>query len=311
MTQTILVTGGGGFLGSHLCESLLAKGFYVIALDNFYSSSPENVLSLKSEPRFELIRHDVCFPFYFECDYIVNLACPASPVHYQRDPVQTLKTNVSGSINALGMAKRLKIPILQASTSEIYGDPKEHPQKESYWGNVNPVGPRSCYDEGKRCAETLFMDYHRQHSLKTKIIRIFNTYGPHMSISDGRVVSNFICQALSGRPLTIYGDGSQTRSFCYVKDLVEGIQKVLFSGDAGCIYNLGNTSEVSVGYLAQMIINLTESSSEIVYKSLPTDDPLIRRPDTLNVETDLGWRASTSLEEGLLPTIDYFRKVLK
>lgn len=310
MAQIILVTGGGGFLGYHLCKSLLEKGFYVIALDNFYSSSPENVLSLKSEPRFEIIRHDVCFPFYFECDYIVNLACPASPIHYQRDPVQTLKTNVSGSINALGLAKRLRIPILQASTSEIYGDPNEHPQKEDYWGNVNPVGPRSCYDEGKRCAETLFMDYHRQHSLNTKIIRIFNTYGPNMSVSDGRVVSNFICQALSGRPLTVYGDGSQTRSFCYVKDLVAGIEKVLFDADAGCIYNLGNASEMSVGSLAHMIIDLTESSSEIVYKPLPTDDPLIRKPDTRNIETDLGWRARTSLEEGLLPTVDYFRKVL-
>lgn len=311
MSETVLVTGAAGFLGSHLCERLLRDGNYVLAVDNFYSSNPKNIKHLRNDPSFELLRHDVCFPLYLECDFVFNLACPASPVFYQLDPVQTVKTCVLGTINGLGMAKRLGIPFFQASTSEIYGDPLEHPQPEEYWGNVNPVGTRSCYDEGKRCAETLVMDYHRQHKLNTRIVRIFNTYGPKMAVNDGRVVSNFICQALRDEPITIYGDGSQTRSFCYVDDLIEGFMLVKKKGNAGSIFNLGNDAEISVSVLAKIIIDLVGSSSSIEYRDLPTDDPSVRKPELSRAKKVLNWSARISLEDGLIETIDYFKRSLK
>ena len=306
----ILVTGGAGFIGSHLCLQLLNSGHEVLCADNFYTSSKTNILSLFDYKNFELLRHDITFPLYVEVDQIYNLACPASPVHYQRDPVQTTKTNVHGAINVLGLAKRLKARIFQASTSEVYGDPDIHPQIESYWGNVNPIGVRSCYDEGKRCAETLFFDYHRQHSLEIKVARIFNTYGPNMAVNDGRVVSNFIIQALKCRDITIYGDGSQTRSFCYVSDLVEGIIKLMNSpAEITGPVNLGNPGEFSISELAGKIIELTNSSSEIVYKDLPSDDPVQRQPDISKARKILDWVPVVDLEAGLLKTIDYFKSI--
>lgn len=306
--KTILVTGGGGFLGSHLCERLLGQGNDVICVDNFFTGNKDNIRHLLSRPNFELIRHDITFPLYLEVDAIYNLACPASPIHYQHDPIQTTKTSVLGSINMLGLAKRLNIPILQASTSEVYGDPKEHPQKESYWGNVNPIGPRSCYDEGKRAAETLFYDYRQQLGLDSKIVRIFNTYGPRMSANDGRVVSNFIVQALLNKDITIYGNGSQTRSFCYVDDLINGIIKMMetpkdFFGPV----NLGNPDEFTIKQLAELVIELTGSKSKLVYKKLPKDDPLQRKPDISIAKDVLNWKPKIKLEEGLKSTIEYFR----
>ena len=308
--QTILVTGGGGFIGSHLCEYLLARGNDVICLDNFFTGSKNNIRHLLANPSFELIRHDVTIPIELEVDAIYNLACPASPIHYQHDPVQTIRTNVLGAMNMLDLARRLRIPILQSSTSEIYGDPKEHPQLESYWGNVNPIGVRSCYDEGKRCAETLFFDYHRQYNLPIKVVRIFNTYGPRMLPNDGRVVSNFIVQALKGEPLTIYGDGSQTRSFCCVSDLVAGLEAMMltpptFTGPV----NLGNPGEFTVRELAETIIRITGSKSEIIYKPLPQDDPARRKPDVSFARELLGWTPEIALEDGLRQTIDYFRNL--
>ena len=308
--QTILVTGGGGFIGSHLCELLLSRGNDVICLDNFFTGSKNNIRHLLANPSFELIRHDVTIPIELEVDAIYNLACPASPIHYQHDPVQTIRTNVLGAMNMLDLARRLRIPILQSSTSEIYGDPKEHPQLESYWGNVNPIGVRSCYDEGKRCAETLFFDYHRQYNLPIKVVRIFNTYGPRMLPNDGRVVSNFIVQALKGEPLTIYGDGSQTRSFCCVSDLVAGLEAMMRTPNriTGPI-NLGNPGEFTVRELAETIIRITGSKSKIVYRPLPQDDPSRRRPDIALAQKTLGWSPKVSLEEGLRLTIDYFRNL--
>lgn len=305
--KKILVTGGAGFVGSHLCEALLAQGHEVICLDNFYTGSRENIGHLNSNPRFEVICHDVCFPFYTQVDEIYNLACPASPVHYQNDPVQTTKTNVSGAINMLSLAQRTNAKILQASTSEVYGDPHVHPQKEAYWGNVNPIGLRACYDEGKRCAETLFFDYHRQHGVKIKVARIFNTYGPRMHPNDGRVVSNFIVQALQNRPITIYGKGSQTRSFCYVSDLVEGLVALMNSPDPflGPV-NLGNPSEFTMLELAHKILELTHSQSDLVYYPLPSDDPKQRQPDIMIASEVLGWKPLIPLAEGLKKTIDYF-----
>ena len=308
--QTILVTGGGGFIGSHLCELLLSRGNDVICLDNFFTGSKNNIRHLLSNPSFELIRHDVTIPIELEVDAIYNLACPASPIHYQHDPVQTIRTNILGAMNMLDLARRLRIPILQSSTSEIYGDPKEHPQRETYWGNVNPIGVRSCYDEGKRCAETLFFDYHRQYGIPIKVVRIFNTYGPRMLPNDGRVVSNFIVQALKGEPLTIYGDGSQTRSFCCVSDLVAGLEAMMltpasFTGPV----NLGNPGEFTVRELAEAIIRITGSKSEIIYRPLPQDDPSRRRPDIALAQKTLGWSPKVSLEEGLRLTIDYFRNL--
>ena len=307
MRKRILVTGGAGFVGSHLCERLLKDGSEVLCLDNFYTGRKANVVILPSNPYFEIMRHDICFPVYVECDEIYNLACPASPIHYQLDPVQTVKTAVHGAINMLGLAKRLKIKILQASTSEVYGDPTIHPQPESYWGNVNPIGLRSCYDEGKRCAETLFFDYHRQHNLKIKVARIFNTYGPRMYPNDGRVVSNFIMQALKGEDITVFGDGSQTRSFCYIDDLIDGLIKFMDSPDAftGPV-NLGNPIEVSILNMAQKIIGLTGSKSKIVFKPLPLDDPKQRQPDITLAEKELGWKPLVGLENGLKRTIEYF-----
>ena len=303
----ILVTGGGGFLGSHLCERLLADGHYVIALDNFYTSSPENVLSLKDHPSFELIRHDVTIPIFLEVDGIFNLACPASPIHYQRDPVQTLKTSVHGAINMLGLAKRTKARIFQASTSEIYGDPEVDPQSESYWGRVNPIGIRACYDEGKRAAETLFFDYHRQHNVDIRVARIFNTYGPRMAVNDGRVVSNFIVQALKDSDITIYGDGTQTRSFCYVDDLIEGLISLFFADKIYEPVNLGNPQPITMLELAAEIIRLTNSSSKIVFKPLPGDDPKDRRPDVSKAKELLKWEPGIDRIEGLKSTIEYFR----
>jgi len=307
----VLVTGGAGFLGSHLCERLLADGCDVICVDNFFTGSKENVTHLLENHRFELMRHDVTFPLYVEVDQIYNLACPASPIHYQHDPVQTTKTSVLGAINMLGLAKRTKARIFQASTSEVYGDPHVHPQVESYWGNVNPIGPRSCYDEGKRCAETLFFDYHRQHGLEIKVARIFNTYGPRMHFNDGRVVSNFIVQALKGKPITIYGDGSQTRSFCYVDDLIDGILK-LMSSPADLIgpVNLGNPCEFSMIELAEMIKAITGSSSQVLHKPLPSDDPKKRKPDIIQAKTYLEWSPTVNLEIGLLKTVRYFEQFL-
>jgi len=311
MRKRILVTGGAGFLGSHLCERLLERGHDVICVDNFFTGTRDNVASLLGNPHFELIRHDVTFPLYLEIDEIYNLACPASPIHYQYDPVQTTKTSVHGAINMLGLAKRVKAKILQASTSEVYGDPKVHPQREDYWGNVNPIGLRSCYDEGKRCAETLFFDYHRQHGLRIKVARIFNTYGPRMHPSDGRVVSNFIVQALTGALITLYGDGSQTRSFCYVDDLVAGLIALMETGDdiIGPI-NLGNPGEFSIATLARTIVELAGSRSEIVFRPLPSDDPLQRQPDITRASAVLGWTPTIPLHQGLATTIAYFRALL-
>ena len=306
-----LVTGGAGFIGSHLCERLLDRGDEVLCVDNFYTGRRGNVSHLLSNPSFELARHDICFPLYAEVDEIFNLACPASPIHYQFDPVQTTKTSVHGSINMLGLAKRVKAKILQASTSEIYGDPTVHPQTEDYWGNVNPVGPRSCYDEGKRCAETLFFDYRRQHHLPIKVARIFNTYGPRMHPNDGRVVSNFIIQALRNHDITVYGDGSQTRSFCYVDDLVDGLIRLMETSDdvTGPI-NLGNPVEFTIRALAEKTIALIGSSSKIVHQPLPLDDPKQRQPNISRAQELLGWEPKVQLEEGLLKAIDYFDRML-
>jgi len=309
--RRVLVTGGAGFLGSFLCERLLERGDEILCADNFFTGTRHNIEHLIGHPRFELMRHDVTFPLYVEVDEIYNLACPASPIHYQHDPVQTTKTSVHGAINMLGLAKRLRARILQASTSEIYGDPAVHPQTEDYWGNVNPIGLRSCYDEGKRCAETLFFDYNRQHGLEIKVARIFNTYGPRMHPNDGRVVSNFIVQALKGEPLTIYGDGSQTRSFCYVSDLIEGLVALMDSppGYLGPV-NLGNPNEFTVKALAERIIALSGSSSKIVAHPLPTDDPRQRKPDISRARDDLGWEPTIQLDEGLTQTIAYFEGLL-
>ncbi|PWC87644.1 UDP-glucuronic acid decarboxylase family protein [Azospirillum sp. TSO5] len=306
--KRVLVTGGAGFLGSHLCDRLLAAGNDVLCVDNFFTGSRDNVLHLLDNPHFELMRHDVTFPLYVEVDEIYNLACPASPIHYQHDPVQTTKTSVHGAINMLGLAKRVRARIMQASTSEIYGDPAVHPQPEEYWGNVNTIGPRACYDEGKRCAETLFFDYHRQHKLDIKVIRIFNTYGPRMHPNDGRVVSNFIIQALKGEPITIYGDGQQTRSFCYVDDLIEGFLRFMDTpaGVTGPI-NLGNPGEFTMLELAEKVIRLTRSNSKIVHKPLPQDDPKQRQPDIAKARALMEWEPVVSLEEGLARTIAYFR----
>ncbi len=309
--KRILITGGAGFIGSHLCERLLQDGNEVLCVDNFYTGRKDNILHLLKNPYFEIIRHDICFPLYVEVDEIYNLACPASPVHYQFDPVQTTKTAVHGSINMLGLAKRLKIKILLASTSEVYGDPKIHPQPETYWGNVNPIGPRACYDEGKRCAETLFFDYHRQHKLRIKVARIFNTYGPRMHPNDGRVVSNFIVQALKGEDITVYGKGLQTRSFCYIDDLIDGLIKLMNSPDdfTGPV-NLGNPVEITILELAEMIIRLTGSRSKIIFTPLPQDDPMQRMPDITLAKKMLNWNPTTGIEEGLLKTIDYFRSII-
>lgn len=308
----VLVTGGAGFLGSHLCDRLIDSGHDVLCVDNFFTGQKANVAHLLGKPNFELMRHDVTFPLYVEVDRIFNLACPASPIHYQHDPVQTTKTSVHGAINMLGLAKRLRARILQASTSEVYGDPEIHPQIESYWGKVNPIGIRSCYDEGKRCAETLFFDYWRQHGLQIKVMRIFNTYGPRMHPNDGRVVSNFIVQALKGEPITIYGDGSQTRSFCYVDDLIEGMLRLMdtpadFTGPV----NIGNPGEYTMLQLAQTVIDLTGSKSTLIFKPLPADDPKQRRPDISLAQEKLGgWEPKVALEDGLKETIAYFRKTL-
>ncbi len=306
--KRILVTGGAGFLGSHLIDRLIEQGHDVICVDNLFTGAKRNIEHLLNNPRFEFMRHDVTFPLYVEADEIYNLACPASPVHYQHDPVQTTKTSVHGAINMLGLAKRLKCKIFQASTSEVYGDPDVHPQTEEYWGNVNPIGARSCYDEGKRCAETLFFDYHRQHGLNVKVARIFNTYGPRMHHADGRVVSNFIVQALQGEPITIYGDGSQTRSFCYVDDLVSGFIKLMESpADVTGPINLGNPGEFTIKELAEKVIAMTGSSSELVFHDLPQDDPKQRRPNISKADALLNWQPAIPLETGLEKTIDYFR----
>ena len=306
--KRILVTGGAGFLGSHLCERLLAQGHDVLCVDNFFTGTKSNVAHLMTQPRFELLRHDVTFPLYVEVDHIYNLACPASPIHYQFDPVQTTKTSVHGAINMLGLAKRVKAKILQASTSEVYGDPEIHPQKESYWGRVNPIGLRSCYDEGKRCAETLFFDYWRQHHVLIKVVRIFNTYGPRMHPDDGRVVSNFIIQALKGQEITVYGDGTQTRSFCFVDDLVEAMLRTMDTPDefAGPI-NIGNPTEFTMLELAELVLKMTRAKSKLVFKPLPSDDPRQRQPDISLAQELLGWSPTTELEQGLERTIRYFR----
>jgi UDP-glucuronate decarboxylase len=311
-TKKILVTGGAGFLGSHLCERLLQQGHEVLSADNYFTGSRENISHLLDNHRFEVMRHDVTFPLYVEVDEIYNLACPASPVHYQFDPVQTTKVSVHGAINVLGLAKRVKAKILQASTSEVYGDPQIHPQQESYWGNVNPIGSRSCYDEGKRCAETLFFDYRRQHNLGIKVARIFNTYGPRMHPNDGRVVSNFIIQALQNQPITLYGDGCQTRSFCFVDDLIEGLIRLMGTPHeiTGPV-NLGNPVEFTIKQLAEKIISLTDSKSEIVYKPLPDDDPKQRQPNISLAKQVLDWEPRVQLEEGLVQTIAYFEKLLQ
>ena len=309
--KRIAVTGGAGFLGSHLCERLLQDGHEVLCIDNYFTGSKENIRHLLDNKRFELIRHDVTFPLYIEVDEIYNLACPASPIHYQHDPVQTTKTSVHGAINMLGLAKRIKAKIFQASTSEVYGDPDIHPQPESYWGNVNPIGIRSCYDEGKRCAETLFFDYHRQHNLRIKVARIFNTYGPRMHPNDGRVVSNFIVQALQNKPITVYGEGTQTRSFCYVDDLIEVFVRLMNSPDnfTGPV-NTGNPGEFTFLELAEKIIAMTQSQSTISFVTLPADDPKQRRPNITLAREKLGWEPKITLEEGLRPTIEYFAKIL-
>ena len=311
MTRSVLVTGGAGFLGSHLCEQLLSQGHEVLCLDNFFTGSKRHIAHLLDNPDFELIRHDITFPLYVEVDEIYNLACPASPIHYQRDPVQTTKTSVHGAINVLGLTKRLRCKVFQASTSEIYGDPHQHPQKESYWGNVNPIGPRSCYDEGKRCAETLFFDYHRQHGLRIKVARIFNTYGPRMQPDDGRVVSNFIVQALRREPITIYGNGTQTRAFCYVDDMVEGFVRLMSTQDdfTGPL-NVGNPHEFTINELAEKILTITGSRSKIIHKPLPADDPRQRQPDISMAKQVIGWSPTVSLEQGLQKTIAYFDQLL-
>jgi len=310
--KRILVTGGAGFLGSHLCDRLVQHGYDVICLDNFFTGDKKNIYHLLSRPNFELVRHDVTFPIYLEVDEIYNLACPASPIYYQKDPIQTTKVNVLGAINMLGMAKRVGAKILQASTSEIYGDPEVHPQPESYWGRVNPIGPRSCYDEGKRCAETLFFDYYQQNNVPIRVVRIFNTYGPRMSCNDGRVISNFIVQAIRGDDITVYGDGSHTRSFCYVDDLIEGMWRMMHdSGDFIGPVNLGNPEEYTILQLAETIIAMTGSKSKIVYKPLPENDPTRRKPDTALAREKLGWTPEIPLETGLARTIDYFRNELQ
>ena len=311
MKRRVLVTGGAGFLGSHLCERLLDEGAEVLCLDNYFTGNKNNIIKLFDNPAFELIRHDITFPLYVEVDEIYNLACPASPIHYQHDPVQTTKTSVHGAINMLGLAKRVNAKIFQASTSEVYGDPEVHPQVESYWGNVNPIGLRACYDEGKRCAETLFFDYHRQHNLRIKVGRLFNTYGPRMHPNDGRVVSNFIVQALQGIPITIYGDGSQTRSFCYVDDLINLFILFMASRDelTGPM-NMGNPKEFTILELAENVVEMIGSSSEIVFKELPSDDPKQRSADISIARKEFGWEPKTQLKEGLRHTIDYFDKLL-
>jgi UDP-glucuronate decarboxylase len=312
VSKRVLVTGGAGFLGSHLCERLLRDGHDVLCVDNYFTGRKDNIAHLLGNPRFEAMRHDITFPLYVEVDEIYNLACPASPVHYQFDPVQTTKTSVIGAINMLGLAKRTGAKIMQASTSEVYGDPTVHPQTEDYRGNVNPLGPRACYDEGKRCAETLFFDYHRQHRVRIKVVRIFNTYGPRMHPNDGRVVSNFIVQALRGEDVTLYGDGGQTRAFCYVDDLIEGFVRLMGTGDdeTGPI-NIGNPHEIPVRELAERIIRLTGSRSQIVYRPLPTDDPLQRCPDITKARNVLGWEPRVELDAGLQRTIDYFDALLR
>lgn len=310
--KRILVTGGAGFLGSHLCERLLADGNEVICMDNYFTGAKQNIQPLLDNPAFELMRHDVTFPVYLEVDEIYNLACPASPIHYQHDPVQTTKTSVHGAINMLGLAKRTGAKIFQASTSEVYGDPKIHPQNESYWGHVNPIGFRSCYDEGKRCAETLFFDYHRQHNLRIKVGRIFNTYGPRMHPADGRVVSNFIMQALTGEPITIYGEGQQTRSFCYCLDLIEAFVRIMATGDdfTGPV-NIGNPDEFTIRQLAEKVIEMTGSSSKLEFRDLPSDDPTQRRPDISLAKEKLDWEPTVKLDEGLAKTIEYFDQLLR
>ena len=312
LRKRVLVTGGAGFLGSHLCERLLDEKCDVLCVDNFYTGSKRNIAHLLGDTYFELVRHDITFPLYLEVDEIYNLACPASPIHYQEDPVQTTKVNVHGSINMLGLAKRIKAKILQASTSEVYGDPAVHPQPETYFGNVNCIGPRSCYDEGKRCAETLFFDYYRQHNLKIKVARIFNTYGPRMHLNDGRVISNFIVQALKGKPLTIYGNGNQTRSFCYVDNLIEGLIRLMNTGDdvTGPI-NLGKPGEFKILELAEKVMDLTNSKSEIIFKPMQIDDPMQRKPDITLAREYLGWEPEVALEEGLKKTIAYFEELLR
>ena len=311
MKHRTLVTGGAGFIGSHLCERLLKEGHDVLSVDNYFTGAKNNIREFLANPMFEAMRHDITFPLYVEVDRIFNLACPASPIHYQHDPVQTTKTSVHGAINMLGLAKRLKARILQASTSEVYGDPEIHPQTEDYWGRVNPIGIRSCYDEGKRCAETLFYDYHRQHRLDIKVVRIFNTYGPKMALNDGRVVSNFIVQALRGDDITIYGDGSQTRSFCYVDDMVEGLMRMMdspshFTGPV----NIGNSNECTIGELAERIVRLCHSRSRLIFKPLPEDDPRQRQPDIKLAQSQLGWEPKVTLEDGLENTIRYFKLTL-
>ena len=309
--KRVLITGGAGFLGSHLCERLVAEGFEVLCVDNCFTGTRQNIFHLLNKPNFEFIRHDITFPLYLEVDEIYNLACPASPIHYQFDPVQTTKTSVHGAINMLGLAKRVKAKILQASTSEVYGDPDVHPQPETYWGRVNPIGPRSCYDEGKRCAETLFFDYYRQHNLKIKVARIFNTYGPRMHPNDGRVVSNFIVQALKNRDITVFGDGTQTRSFCYVDDLIQGLIRMMSGPDdfTGPV-NLGNPDEFTILELAKKIVEITNSKSKIVFKPLPQDDPMQRRPDISLAKEKLKWQPAVKLDQGLKKTIKYFDTIL-
>jgi UDP-glucuronate decarboxylase len=312
LNKRVLVTGGAGFIGSHLCERLLEQGNQVLCVDNFFTGTRRNIGHLLDNRDFELLRHDITFPLYVEVDEIYNLACPASPIHYQFDPVQTTKTSVVGAINMLGLAKRLKVPVLQASTSEVYGDPHVHPQPEAYWGNVNPIGPRSCYDEGKRCAETLFFDYRRQHKLPIKVVRIFNTYGPNMHPNDGRVVSNFVVQALTGQDITIYGEGQQTRSFCYVDDLVAGIMKLMDTPEevTGPV-NIGNPVEFTMIELANLVVELTGSSSKIIHRPLPQDDPKQRQPDISQAREKLGWEPRVALRDGLGKTIEYFDRLLK
>ena len=312
MKKRILVTGGAGFLGSHLCERLLDEGNEVISLDNYFTGQKQNIVHLMDNPYFEMIRHDVTMPFYIEVDEIYNLACPASPIHYQFNPIKTIKTSVSGAINMLGLAKRIKSKILQASTSEVYGDPQVHPQREDYWGYVNPIGPRACYDEGKRCAESLFMNYHIQNDVRIKILRIFNTYGPRMHPHDGRVVSNFIVQALKNEDITIYGDGSQSRSFCYVDDLIEAMIRMMNSREEfmGPV-NAGNPDEFTIMELAELVMKLTGSRSKLVFKPLPQDDPLQRRPDISLAKKELGWKPTVKLEQGLIKTIEYFKNQLE
>jgi UDP-glucuronate decarboxylase len=310
MNPTTLITGGAGFIGSHLCERLVGAGHEVLCVDNFHTGTKDNIRHLLGNSRFEFIRHDVWLPLYVEVDRIFNLACPASPIHYQTDPVSTVKTSVLGAINMLGLAKRRRARILQASTSEVYGDPREHPQHETYWGHVNPIGPRACYDEGKRCAETLFFDYHRQHGVDIRVVRIFNTYGPRMHPRDGRVVSNFIVQALAGEPLTLFGDGNQSRSFCYVDDLVEGLLRMMNHGTETGPVNLGNPSEFTIRELAETVLRLTDSKSRIEYRPLPQDDPVRRQPDITKARQLLDWEPEVALEDGLKETIAYFTNLL-